>query len=74
MFSYRNLKEALYVMHVLLGVSLIIAAVVLFNTTASATEPICYTLPAIVLVIVGVGCVFFGVETYLLRDDPDIWR
>lgn len=74
MFSYRNLKEALYVMHVLLGVSLIIAAVVLFNTTASATEPICYILPGIVLVIVGVGCVFFGVETYLLRDDPDIWR
>jgi len=74
MLSYRNLKEAVYIMLVLLGVMLIIAAVVLFNTTSFATEPICYILPGTIVMIVGIICVFFGVETYLLRDDPDIWR
>jgi uncharacterized membrane-anchored protein YitT (DUF2179 family) len=74
MFSYRHLKEAVYVMQVLLGVSLITASVFLFNNTSLATEPICYIVPGTILMIVGLSCVFFGVETYLLRDDPDIWR
>jgi len=74
MFDYQNLKQAVYVMLVLLGVTLIIAAVVLLNTTAVATEPICYIVPGVILMGVGIACVFFGVETYFLRDDPDIWQ
>ena len=74
MFTYRDLKWALYIMQVLLGGSLIIASAVLFNTTALATEPICYIVPGAIMMIVGISCLFFGVETYLLRDDPDIWR
>ena len=74
MFDYKSLKQAVYVMLVLLGFTLIITGVVLFNTTSFATEPISYILPGMILIVVGIGCVFFGIETYFLRDDPDIWQ
>ena len=73
-FRYQDLKVAIYILQTLLGFVLLSASVTLFSTTAAAVDPLCYIIPAIVLTVVGVGCVFFGVETYLLRDDPDIWR
>lgn len=73
-FTYHDIKEALYVLQTLLGLVLIVVSVNLLNTTAAAIHPICHIVPAVTLMSVGIVCVFFGVGTYLLRDDPDIWR
>jgi hypothetical protein len=72
-FSYHDYKEALYVLQTLFGFLFVFMAFLL-NTTAPAGLEVFHIVPAIILVIVGIGCIFFGVETYLLRDDPDIWR
>jgi predicted phage tail protein len=73
-FSYHEMKEALYILQSVLGVLLIIISITLFNTGGGVLHPICNVVPAVVLMVIGSSCVFFGVETYLLRDDPDIWR
>lgn len=73
-FSYHELKKVLYLVQSLVGIVLIVYSAILFSTSAEHVEPICYLIPAGVLAVVGVFCLFFGVETYLLRDDPDIWR
>ena len=74
MFSFRDMKKALYILQTVMGVLLIALSLFLLGNCAHATEPVCYIVPAVVLMVVGVGCVFFGCETLLLRDDPDIWR
>lgn len=73
-FSYHDFKEALYVLQTVLGLFFVCIGVLLLNTTATASHEIFHVVPALILVIVGTVCVFFGVETYLLRDDPDVWR
>ena len=74
MFNYSEMKLALYGLETVLGVLLVIAALVFFGQSQSAQEPITYLFPAVVLMCVGFICVLFGIETYLMREDPDIWR
>lgn len=73
-FTYRDLKGTLYLLETLLGVVLIGAAIVFINATPLASHPLWYVFPGAILLMVGIACVFFGIETYFLRDDPDIWR
>lgn len=72
--SYHELKELIYIGEAALGVVFIGASMYQLHISAAAMNPISHIATALILLVVGVGCVFFGVETYLLREDPDIWR
>lgn len=72
--SYHELKELIYIGETALGAVFIAASMYQLHISAAAMNPISHVLTALILLVVGVGCVFFGVETYLLREDPDIWR
>ena len=73
-FSYQDIKGTLYAVQTLVGLLLLTAALYLFHLMPTSFEPISYAIPGVILLVVGGGCTFFGIETYLLRDDPDIWR
>ena len=68
----HDLKEAQYIWQSLMGLSWIAFALYMFCKPDA--NLICDTVPAIFMLITGSVCVFFGVEAYLLRDDPEIWR
>lgn len=72
--SYHELKKLIYVGETALGVVFIVASIYQLQISAVAMNPISHVATALILLVVGIGCVFFGVETYLLREDPDIWR
>lgn len=73
-FSYHDLKMALYCSMTVLGAVLIAFAAYIFRRGQADLDPFAYTLPAIILAIVGFFCLLFGVETFILRDDSDIWQ
>ena len=68
----HRLKEAQYIVQTLMGLSWLGFAIYLFCKPDA--DLICDTIPAIFMIITGSVCVFFGIEAYLLRDDPEIWR
>ncbi len=72
MFSYSDLKRALYAFECLLGVLLLWLAFQLALTPSE--DAIVYLLPSAILGAVGWACVMFALEAYWFRDDPDIWR
>lgn len=74
MFNYKEMKLAVYCLETAIGALMIVAAFVFFDQANSAIEPITYAAPALVLLAVGIFCLLFGIETYCLRDDPDVWR
>jgi hypothetical protein len=74
MFSYHELKKLIYEVETGLGIVAFVAAWFLTRNPVTASTPVCAMLPATVLVLSGFICLLFGLTTYLLRDDPDIWR
>ncbi len=74
MFSYRNLKLMIYIGEALLGLVLIGISAYLWKIQEISNDPLTLIIPAIIILLVGVFCVLFGVETYFFKDDPDIWR
>ncbi len=72
--TYHELKELLYIGLSLIGGLLTILSFYQFHLASSASDPFVNILTAMILAIVGSVCIFFGIETYILRDDPDIWR
>jgi hypothetical protein len=73
-FSIHDIKAALYVLQTLIGIFLLGLSICLFQTAGSQLEPISQLVCAVVIFAVGACSTFFGIETFLLRDDPDIWR
>jgi len=71
---YYELKELIYAGQTVLGIILVLVSFYQLYLSASASAPLLNLLTALILAVVGGGCIFFGIETYLLRDDPDIWR
>jgi hypothetical protein len=57
----------------ILGLILIGFSWSIWNQSKTAAEPLSYWLAAIVFLIIGIGLILFGIETYWFRDDPDIW-
>jgi len=72
-FSNRDLLTALYCFIAILGLILIGFAWYVWAQSEAAQEPFSYWVTAIVLLIVGIVLVMFGIETYIVRDDPDVW-
>lgn len=72
--NYHTLKSAIYVSLSLFGTSLLFIAWYLKKLAPYSSDPAFDTVPAIILTLVGMTCIFFGVQTFFLRDDPDIWE
>jgi hypothetical protein len=73
-FSYHDLKAALYIGLTLFGSSLLFIALYLKRTAPVAVDPSLNFIPAIILFMVGMTCIFFGVQVFIIRDDPEIWQ
>jgi len=72
-FSLHNLKLSLYVLETLFGVVLLVLAYLSLKLALTSSEGLFYVIPGLVLFSMGVACLMFGIEAYILRDDPDIW-
>ena len=72
-FSNRDLLMALYCSITILGLLLLGFAWYVWRQSETAAEPFSYWVAAIVLFVVGIVMIIFGVETYIERDDPDVW-
>lgn len=71
---YYELKEMVYFGQTVLGVLLIIAAICEVLLVPAGSIPGINMIVGLILFITGGACIMFGIETYLLRDDPDVWR
>lgn len=72
--SYRDLKTILYCLGTICGVAMLLLSCHLFRIADAAPDPASYLISAMVLLVVGLITILFGLDTFLLRDDPDIWR
>ena len=73
-FSYHDLKKFLYIGLTAMGVLLICASWHCINIARTTFDGASHEITAVVLLAVGSACLLFGFETYLLKEDPDIWR
>lgn len=69
MESYRKLKKLIYCLEAILGVLFLVLSNALFQ---EATLP--SLIAGCVLFCTGCICCVFGITTFRLRDDPDVWR
>lgn len=74
MWTVSDLKKLLYFGQTTLGVLLLIAAWFLFQQARVADNQFVYIIPGVIVALTGSACLIFGIDTYILRDDPDIWR
>jgi hypothetical protein len=73
-FTLHDAKKAVYIFFGILGLCFIVAAAVQYNSECSAADPISFYLSSIVLLLAGIGNLFFSFEAYLLRGEDDIWQ
>ena len=73
-FSYHEIKESLYVLEPMFGAVMLLAAFRCLTLISVTTDPLSYFISALVLAIVGFGCLVFGVWSFHFRDDPDLWH
>lgn len=69
--SYFEMKEAVYIMMALLGLVLLAIAFIPFGT---GVTPITQQCTSLFLLFAGSLCLFFSLTTFIIRDDPDVWR
>lgn len=72
-FSLHDLKESLYVLETLFGIILLILAYFTLKLAWVNPDGLFYIVPGLVLFASGVACLLFGIESVILRNDPDIW-
>lgn len=72
MFSYSELKKALYSLEGALGIFFLWLA---YRAATTATDHVLFELVvSLILAAVGWTCLIFAIEAFCFRDDPDIWR
>ncbi len=74
LYPHQSLEWLVYWSITLLGAFLMIAAFPVMDLAAPNADPIVFALPALIMVLVGFACVFFGVVTFVLRDDSQLWQ
>jgi hypothetical protein len=72
--SMHDLKEAMYIVQTMFGFILLALGIHTLQMGKSSGDFATALITGVVLAIVGVGCLFFGLETYILKDEEDIWR
>jgi len=73
LITTHDLKEALYIVQTILGF-LCVGLALFVLQSCGQTDSISSIISGLILLFVGIFAIFFGLETYLLRDDADIWR
>ena len=73
-FDIHDLKFAMYWMLGILGVVLLALAAYQQTLADMASDPLSNNLTVAILVLAGCGLLFFCLETFLLRNEEDIWR
>ena len=68
------MKEAVYIMMTVMGCLLMVAAITQMRAAGTCPDPFSCWLPALILFLGAVLSLFFGFVTFLIRDDPDVWR
>jgi hypothetical protein len=67
--SYHDLKATIYIM--LPGFGCLLVALGLYNSAKSDAISL---LTSLLMIAGGAGLILFGLVTFLLKDDPDVWR
>jgi len=73
-YSYESIKQTFYLFFALFGLLVILTGCWMLYMTGVSADPAAYFIPGTILLFVGSGCVFFSIETYMLREEQDIWR
>jgi hypothetical protein len=73
-FSLHDAKKAVYIFFGILGICLIIIAALQYKSELSTTDPVSFYISSVVLLLAGIGNLFFSFEAYLLRNEDDIWQ
>ena len=73
-FDMHDVKFAMYWMLGIMGVIMLCLALYEQNAAEVSADPVSYTISIAVLGLVGCGMLFFCLETFLLRNEDDIWR
>ena len=73
-FSNRDILTVFYSFITILGLILLAFSWYLWKQSQAAAEPVSFWLAAIILLVMGIVLIMFGIETYIFRDDPDVWR
>jgi len=73
-FSLEDLKEALYISETIFGLFLLVLAFFVLKSALASCESLYYLIPALGIFLAGIACLVFGIGTYIVRDDPDVWR
>lgn len=72
---YHELKEAVYVGMAVLGAFLLGAAfLAVHNGPPLEVTSLSTFFSGIILLGAGLICVFFALVTFIIKDDPDVWR
>jgi hypothetical protein len=71
---YYELKKMLYFAQAIMGVLLVLGGVYEYGKIDTASPNLTNYLTGLICMFSGGALIFFAVETYLLRDDSDIWR
>ncbi len=72
--SISHMKEAVYIMMAVMGCLLIISGAFLMQSSGASSDPLSLWLPALIFIFGGILSVVFTFVTFLIRDDPDVWR
>lgn len=72
--SYPDLKLVLYTFLVAMGLAFLWAAFHFFMLFPVDPDPIGCLSAALAFLLTGSLCLIFGLDTWILHDDPDVWR
>lgn len=72
--KYYELKTVIYVAQALSGLLLTIIGLVEFSNWDKTVLDLPCLLTGGICLLTGAGMLLFAFETYLLADDPDVWR
>lgn len=72
--SYPELKKILYIGQTVLGFLFLSLAWYQFQFSFNNPDSALNFITALILVTAGFLCVLFGLDAYLLRDEPDVWK
>ena len=72
--SYIDLKKLIYIGETVLGVLLLVLALHQLHLASVSADPLSNAITAAILFAVSTACLVFGIDTFILREDPDVWR
>jgi uncharacterized membrane protein len=72
--SYPELKRILYILQTLLGFVLLAISRSQFHAPVNESEAVVNFIVSLVLFTAGCLCIVFGLDAFLLRGEPEIWK